>query len=274
LQWNCADARFRVWHELNSFGHSKVQRKLVDTLPGDILVKGEPRGGWAGACYVVTAYPASTHAAAESEPGPQICVGATHKTVIVKANASRGYTKEYSILYSDNQQHVQTYPARGGSDLQIGGTFDSTNQSQVNIFQRAAYAFDLSSIGGNNVFGGTFAYDLGPGQPGNCGELFQAPDGWKSATWIAPRGWTKYGRNPPYGFPLAGVFTKSGSTVSQPIDALVQKWNRAKPLALLITEGFGIGPAESTQSGVVPYSFTCQAVVIKPRLMLEVGITV
>jgi hypothetical protein len=250
---------------LAGVGHSgSSDRKIVESSTGRFLVKSEPAGGWRGACYVVTAYPASAHAAAQSEPSPKTCIRATYKVVTVKADTARGYAKEYSILYSDNQQQVQTYPPRTGSDQVVGGTFDSTNQSQANTFQRAAYAFDLSSIGGKNLFGGTFAYDRGPSDPRNsCAELHRAPNGWKSATWIIPPGG-----------PLPGKFTKSGSTLSWPIDGLLKKWNRSTPFALSLEEVYGVGPAEFIQSGVVPYSFTCQSVIIKPRLILKVGVTV
>jgi hypothetical protein len=86
--------------------------------------------------------------------------------------------------------------------------------------------------------------------------------GWKSATWITPSHRS-----------LPGKATKSGSTVSQPIDQPVEKWNRAKPLALFLWEGPDYS-AEQVKSGVVPPSFTCYDSISNPRLILEVGITV
>ena len=245
----------------NNSGHGKV----VGTSTGRFIVQDEPKGGWDGACYVVTAYPLSSHGAQESKPSPKICIHETSKIVTIKAHKVRGYARQYWVLYSDNNPQVQTYPVRTNPDLIVGGTFVSSNQSQANTFQRAAYAFDLSSIRGNSLFGGSFAYNKGPGGPSNsCAELHRAPNGWGRTSWIAP---TDAPLRP-------GKFTKSGSTLSWPIDRLVEHWNRSTPLALFLEEVYGVGPAEFIKSGVVPYSFTCQSVIINPRLILKVGITV
>ncbi|HLN46859.1 MAG TPA: hypothetical protein VK216_01185, partial [Magnetospirillaceae bacterium] len=168
-------------------------------------------------------------------------------------------------LYSDNNPQIKKYPATTNAPLIVGGMFDSTNQSQVNTFQRAAYAFNLSSLGGNAVFGGSFAYDWGKYDPAtSCAELHRAPSGWASASWIAPTD-----------APLSGKykFARSGSTMSWPIDKLVEGWNRWTPFPLFAQEVYGIGPAELIKSSVVPYSFSCQSYINNPRLVLKVGVT-
>ena len=267
--WKCSgkDCALEGFHlRVASGGRSGGPGKVVGISSGHFIVQDEPRGGWRGACYVVTAYPLSLHSAAESKPSPKICIHETSKVVILKWTKDRGYSRQYWVLYSDNNPQVKTFPVQTGSYLNVGGIFDSTNQSQVNTFLRAAYAFDLSSIGGNSLFGGSFAYDRGPGAPTHsCAELHRAPSGWMSASWIAPTD-----------APLSGkyIFARSGSTMSWPIDNLVEHWNRSTPFALLLEEVYGVGPAESTKSSVMSYSFTCESVIVHPRLILKVGVTI
>ena len=62
--------------------------------------------------------------------------------------------------------------------------------------------------------------------------------------------------------------------MSWPIDNLVERWNRSTPFALFLEEIYGVGPAEQIKSSVMPYSFSCQSVIIHPRLVLKVGVTV
>jgi hypothetical protein len=259
---NCAIGGYHL--RLPGAGHAgSADGKIVNSSTGRLVLVDQPGGGWHGRCYVVSAYPLSPRSTAESKPSRQICIHDTSKTVTIKPYKDRGYSRQYWVLYSDNNPQVKTSPARGGSDLIVGGIFDNTNQSQVNTFQRAAYAFDLSSIGGNSLFGGSFAYDPGPGAPTKtCAELHRAPNGWASANWIAPtdrpvpeRVW-------------------NGSTWSWPIDRLVEGWNRSTPLALFLEEIYGVGPAESTKSSVVPYSLTCLSTILRPRLILKVGVTI
>jgi hypothetical protein len=245
-------------------GRSGGPGKVVGISSGRFIVQDEPRGGWRGACYVVTAYPLSRLAAAESKPSPKICIHETSKTVTIKAHKARGYYRQYWNLYSDNNPQVQTFPVRSGSDLIVGDTFLESNQSQTNSFQRAAYAFDLSAIAGNSLFGGSFAYTQGPGNPTRaCADLHRAPSDWASKSWVVAGGG-----------PLPGKFANDGSTVSWPIDNLVERWNRSIPFVLLLEEANGVGYAEYVKSSVVPYSFSCQAVIINPRLLLRIGVTI
>ncbi len=239
--------------------------KIAGESAARFILQPEPNGGWRGACYVITAYPLRSGGVGESKPSPKICVHETSKVVTIKADKWRGYTRQYWVLYSDNNPQIKKYPATTNAPLIVGGMFDSTNQSQVNTFSRAAYAFSLSSLGGNAVFGGSFAYDWGKYDPAtSCAELHRAPSGWASASWIAPTD-----------APLSGKykFARSGSTMSWPIDKLVEGWNRWTPFPLFVQEVYGIGPAELIKSSVVPYSFSCQSYINNPRLVLKVGVT-
>ncbi len=268
--WKCSGKHCAIGgYNLRLAGASGAARygKVVGISSGRFIVQDAPKGGWDGACYVVTAYPLSPHAAAESKPSPKICVRATQKAVTIKTNKLRWYTRIYSYLYSDGSKTTQTYTPKEYNWADVGAQYNSgQGQSQTNTFLRAALEFDLSSLHGNSIFGATLAYAANhTGIGGNtfvCGTLTEAPDGWKSAKWITPR----HGS-------LPGKATKSGSTVSQPIDQLVEKWDRSKPLALFLWEGSAYS-AEFVKSGVVPPSFTCYDSVSNPRLILEVGITV
>ena len=268
--WKCSGKHCAIGgYNLRLAGASVKYGKVVGTSTGRFIVQDEPKGGWDGACYVITAYPLSPNAAAESKPSPKICVKSTQKTVIVKARRLRGYTRIYSYLYSDGSHTVQTYVPSEYNWANVGATYNTgQGQSQTNTFMRTGFAFDLSSIGGNSIFGATFAYDANHSGLGGksfwCGVLTEAPDGWKSATWTTPHRWS-----------LPGKATKSGSTVAQPISQLVERWNRATPLALFLWEGSAsVGDAEQVKDDVVPDSFTCYDQVSNPRLILKVGITV
>ncbi|MBV8171205.1 MAG: hypothetical protein JO219_04650 [Candidatus Eremiobacteraeota bacterium] len=253
---NCVVGGYHVWV-------AGTHAKAIAATPVRVTMMQTPH---AGTCYYMTAYAAPPYPhVAESKPSPKICIHDTYKSVTIKAARSRGYSREYWVLYSDNNPQVQTYPARGGADLVVGGMFVSTNQSQANTFQRAAYAFDLSSLGNNSVFGGTFEYTYAKDDPKvSCAELHRAPAGWATSNWIAPNDG-----------PLPGSkFRRSGSTMSWPIDKLIESWNRATPLALFLEEVYGVGPAEFVKSGVVPYGFSCQSVIVDPRIVVKVGITV
>lgn len=250
---NCALGGFHVWL-------AGPHPKAIDATPNRVVITGTPHSG---TCYYVTAYRSPVGHAAESKPSKHICVHATYKTVTIKADRSREYKREYWVLYSDNNPQVKTYRARGGSDLTVGGIFDQTNQSQVNTFQRAAYAFNLSSLGGNSVFGGSFEYDNTKySTKRNCVELHRVPKGWETANWIAPT-------DAPFHIP-----SLSGYVMSWSIDKLVQTGDRSRPLALFLQEVYGVGPAESIKSSIVPYSISCQAVIINPRVVIKVGVTV
>ena len=269
--WKCRGKHCAIGgYNLRLAGSDSVKYgKVVGISTGRFIVQDAPKGGWKGACYVVTAYPLSPHAAAESKPSPKICIRETQKTLIVKTHALRGYTRIYSYLYSDGSHTVQTYTPSEYNWANVGATYNTGHgQSQTNTFLRAGFAFDLSSVGGNSIFGATFAYDANHSGIGGkkfvCGYLTEAPDGWKTASWITPSRWY-----------LPGKATKSGSTVSQPIDKLVESWNRAKPLALFLWEGSAsVGDAAQVKDDVVPDSFTCYDVISNPRLILKVGITV
>ena len=253
---NCAVGGYHVWR-------AGRPAKIIDATPARIVIASVPQ---VGTCYYVTAYAAPNHTIAESKPSRHVCFHATYKTITIKADRSRGYTREYWVLYSDNNPQVQTYPARGGSDLNVGGTFvEGVGQSQANTFQRAAYQFSLSSIGGNSIFGASFEYTKSKyDSRGSCAELHRAPNGWQTASWIASNN-----------APLPGKkFTLSGSTMSWPIDKLILTWNRSTPLPLFLEEVYGVGPAEFIKSGVMPYSFSCQSVIVDPRIVVKVGITV
>jgi hypothetical protein len=266
--WKCSgkDCAIGGFYLRRAGGGRTGKGKIVGITAARFILQPEPNSGWRGACYVITAYPLSSNGAGESKPSPKICVRQTSKVVTIKADKWRGYTRQYWVLYSDNNPQIKNYPASTNAPLAVGGSFDATNQSQVNNFQRAAYAFDLSSLGGNSVFGGSFAYDRGQYDPANsCAELHRAPSGWASASWIAPTD-----------APLSGKhnFARSGSTMSWPIDRLVEGWNRWTPFPLFLEEVYGVGPAEFIKSSVVPYSLSCQSYILKPRLILKVGITV
>ena len=251
---NCGLGGFHVWL-------AGTHPKAIDATPNRVVITNTPR---TGTCYYVTAYPSPISHAAESKPSEHTCIHATFKTVTVKPHITRGYTRQYWVLYSDNNPQVKTSPPGSRSPLIVGGQFDSTNQSQVNTFMRAAYEFDLSSIAGNSVFGGSFAYDLTPYDPTHsCAELHKAPSGWQSASWIAPTD-----------RPLSGKFAKSGKSLEWPIDGLIKSWSPSNPLPLFLEEVYGVGPAEFIKSGIVPYSFTCESTINNPRLMIKVGITV
>jgi hypothetical protein len=253
---NCGVGGYHVWH-------AGTHPKAITATPARVVIENTPR---AGTCYYVTAYAAPNQHLAESKPSRTICIHATYKSLTIRPDRSRGYTREYWVLYSDNNPMVQTYPAGGGTDLVVGGIFvENVGQSQANTFQRAAYAFNLSSIGGNSLFGGTFEYTRPKSDAKiSCAELHLAPAGWETANWSAPSD-----------APLPGTkFKLIGSAESWPIDKLVEKQNRSTPLALFLQEVYGVGPAEFVKSGVVPYSFTCQSVIVNPRVVLKVGITV
>ena len=285
--WNCAGkscaiAGFHLKHAGGTGARTVIRQfgsdpSLVDSSGKPLLLENEPGGGWRGACYVVTAYrtpvqnlvnvgggavhPEGTPSgsAAESAPSPQIFVGMTSQDVTIPANLVRGYDRTYWVLYSNNKQQIQTLPAGTSLPLRIGMEFFAQQGfSQTNHFYRAAFAFDLSSVGGNSTFGGNFVYDIASGT--DCTDAYQAPTGFDSATWVAPSGGT-----------LPGKKTHSGSSTSVPIDALVQKWPHSKPLGLLLRETQN---AEFIQSGVIPPAFTCFGLVTNPRLILHVGTTV
>jgi hypothetical protein len=251
---HCALGGYHVWL-------AGAHAKAITATPNRVVITDTPG---AGTCYYVTAYTSPIGHEAESKPSKHVCIHATFKIVTIKPDRTRGFTREYWVLYSDNNPQVKTYPARGGSDLTVGGTFDETNQSQVNTFERAAYAFDLSSLGGNSVFGGSFEYDFSykydPKR--NCAELHRAPNGWETSNWIAPT-------DSPFHIP-----TLSGSIMSWSIDTLVKTQNRSKPLALFLQEVYGVGPAEFIKSGIVPFSVSCQDSIVNPRVVIKAGITV
>ena len=228
------------------------------------ILQPEPNGGWRGACYVITAYPLRSGGVGESKPSPKICVHETSKVVTIKADKWRGYTRQYWVLYSDNNPQIKKYPATTNAPLIVGGMFDSTNQSQVNTFSRAAYAL-VSHPSAATPYSVELRLRLGEIRSRHrLSGLHRAPSGWATASWIAPTD-----------APLSGKykFARSGSTMSWPIDKLVKGWNRWTPFPLFVQEVYGIGPAELIKSSVVPYSFSCQSYINNPRLVLKVGVT-
>lgn len=251
---NCALGGFHVW--------LASSHKAITATPVRVVITNTPH---TGTCYYVTAYTSPIGHLAESRPSKHICVHATSKTVTIKPNRTRGYTIQYWVLYSDDNPQVKHYPATTGrSDLIVGGIFAGTNQSQVNNWQRAAYAFDLSSLGGNSVFGGSFEYTYSakydPKQ--NCADLHRAPNGWQTANWIAAT-------DSPFHIPYL-----SGSVLSWHIDDLIKDQDHSKPLALFLQEVYGVGPAEYIKSSVMSFSQSCQDSIVNPRLVVRVGITV
>ncbi len=242
-------------------GRSGGPGRVVGISSAHFIVQDEPKGGWHAVCYVVTAYPLSRLAAAESKPSPKICIHETSKTVTIKADKARGYTGNIGICTATTI-HKCRPSRRSGSDLIVGDTFFESNQSQTNSFQRAAYAFDLSAIAGNSLFGGSFAY-TGPGQ--------SHPQLRGSPSCSERLGEQVLGRR--WGRSAARKVREDGSTVSWPINKLVESWNRSTPFVLLLEEVNGVGYAEYIKSSVVPYTFSCQAVIINPRLLLRVGVT-
>jgi hypothetical protein len=255
--WSCHgnDCGLGGYHVWLAGSHPKA----IDSSPVAVIMENAPPSG---TCYYVTAYPAPNHSVAESKPSAHICVHATTTVLTVMADVARGYTRQYWVLYSDNNPQIKSFPARKYTPLTVGGTFVGTNQSQVNNFLRAAYSFSLSSLGGNSLFGATFAYDKGPYDSSHsCAQLNRASGSWQTADWISDSG------------KLNGKFSYSGGTQTWPIDSLLNGWDRSKPFAIFVEEAYGIGPAEFIKSSVVPDSFSCQSYIMKPRLLLKVGIT-
>jgi hypothetical protein len=241
------------------------------------FVETPPAGGWRGQCYVVVAYRNPTRSLVsdggggvhpvgqatgtyeESPASSQACVTATTIAALVPASAERGYTRQYSIVYSDKKQLIQDGFNHTSFPLDAGYKFiahPAPLQGQTNIFYRSAYSFERpQSLGDVTVLGGAFAYD---GQ--SCSNLYTpAPSGWGGATWTKPTG-TR----------VTMKWTKSGSGESANVDAFVRGWNPGKTLT------FFLEPHESPefdQSGLENPSWSCVGSVSNVRLILSVGVT-
>jgi hypothetical protein len=284
--WNCTgrDCSIAGFHLRHATGpRSPVLTRLgsdptlVDSSGKPNLVESEPGNGWGGACYVVTAYrtpvqnlvdlgggavhstgtPSGSYA--ESMPSPKICIGPTSQEATINANKVRGFNRSYTFRFSDSQTKVETLPPLTSAPVNIGFEFFAQRGVyQLNQFFRVGFSFDLAAVGENGILGGTFAYDMRSGD--SCVDAFQAPAGWDSSSWPVASG-----------APLPGKAKYAGSTMSIPIDEIVQKWPRKKPFAVLLQEN---QRAEDFQGGQPAGLSPCFGQLTNPRLILKVGTTV
>jgi hypothetical protein len=246
--------------------------RVVDDSTKLYFIEMPPAGGWTGQCFAAVAYrellpaapvsggrtsaqPASTYE--ESVPSAQACVTATRAVINVPASAERGYSRTYSVLYSNNVPQTQDGYNHTSDPMETGYRFIVADSfSQTNTFYRSAYSFKRTVLGDDTVFGGAFVFD-GDG----CSDLYSpAPSGWENAVWIKPV----------YGTIVQSKWSKGGGGASETVDDYVRAWHPGKALT------FFLEPYETPEidkSGLMPPSFTCVGMVSNVRLTLTVGVT-
>lgn len=251
---------------------------LLDVSASPFAVEQPPAAGWSGQCFVITSYhepvtqmvndgtgrkiplPGATPSGVrgESAPSAALCIAATQRDIVIAPSLIRSYRRTYWINYrTDSTEHVKDDPPTS-STLQIGNEYIKNKEdSQVNIFNRTAVAFDRSSIGAATVFGGAFAFNVTRARTGQCLYVSSpVQNGWESATWVAATGTT---------LPDA---TRSGATYSTPIDAALRSWSPGRSATYLM----GGEAAEFVKSGIEEHNYSCYGDVSNIRLIVSVGV--